>query len=169
MTSEVGRGSTFQVFLPKSEAPARTELVQAQPPAPNGGREGVLVVDDEPMVRHLARSVLERKGYRVLTAVDGLEALRIYGAQAPVIDLVLLDYTMPGMTGLQVFHKLREINPAVRVIFSSGHTMDSDSEVLLAAGGRAFVAKPYRVDDLVRRVRQVLDEAEPAGQEALRN
>jgi len=118
------------------------------------------VVDDEDLICNLARVVLTRWGYRVVTASSGEEAVALYRDQGTEIDMVLLDFTMPRMNGLQVLRILQTMDPEVRVIFSSGHTTHSDSDRLLAAGARAFVAKPYRVEELVRRVRQVLDEKE---------
>jgi CheY-like chemotaxis protein len=116
------------------------------------------VVDDEDMVRDLARIVLERHGMRVLVAADGNEALAQYRAHHGEIDLVLLDYSLPGMTGLQVFERLKEIDPEVCVVFASGYALEGDASPLLVAGGRAFVAKPYRPDDLMQVVRKALDE-----------
>jgi len=157
VSSTPGRGSTFEVFLPRGEAKLLAEPGDSQTKV-CGGHERILVVDDEDMVRNLAQAVLIRWGYRVLTASNGEEALSLYHSHGHEIDLVLLDYTMPGMNGLQVLHMLQALNPDVRVIFSSGLSAQSDSERLLDGGARAFVAKPYRVEELVRRVRQVLDE-----------
>jgi PAS domain S-box-containing protein len=158
VTSAPGEGSTFSVYLPAVEAPVVSTESELSPPPVFGGHECILAVDDEDLVRNLVWSVLKRWGFRVLTAADGEEALAIYREQGADIDLVLLDFTMPGLTGLDVLQQLREINPAVRVILSSGHTQPVDNERLLAAGARAFVAKPYHPDELVRRIRQVLDE-----------
>ena len=130
--SEPDRGSTFRVYLPAAASPVSAEPVA--PAAEGGGGECVLVVDDEDMVRDLARLVLERRGYRVLTACDGEEALTQYGAHPGRIDLVLLDYTMPGLTGLQVFEALRKMDPKVCVVFSSGYGLQGDATPLLTAG-----------------------------------
>jgi CheY-like chemotaxis protein len=157
VASRPGHGSTFRVYLPAAEVEAGA-AAEAAPPAVRGGNECILVVDDEEMVRHLTRCVLERWGFRVLAAADGDEALTIYRERRPEVDLVLLDFTMPGLTGLQVLHKLRALNPDVRVIFASGHIDEPGGESLLSAGARALVPKPYRPEELVRRVRQVLDE-----------
>ena len=151
-----GRGATFRLYLP-----AATEATPSAPATPENSGDGgecVLVVDDEDMVRDLARLVLERRGFRVLTAADGEEALRQYGAHPGEIDLVLLDYSMPGLTGLQVFEALRNLDPSVCVVFSSGYALEGNAAPLLAAGARAFVAKPYRPDELVQAIRRVLDQ-----------
>jgi two-component system, cell cycle sensor histidine kinase and response regulator CckA len=107
-------------------------------------------------VRDLARIVLERNGFRVLVAADGDEALAQYGAHRDAIDLVLLDYSLPGMTGLQVLEKLRKIDPEVCVVFASGYALEGDAMPLLVAGGRAFIAKPYRPKELLEAIRKAL-------------
>jgi CheY-like chemotaxis protein len=165
--SEPGRGSLFKVYLPAEIEPASSkplpeeEVLAVTPCRRTSASECILVVDDENLIRSLATAVLEQAGFRVLAACDGQEGLGLYRRHRTEIDLVLLDYTMPKMTGLQVFHALQELNPDVRVVFSSGYAMDTDSGLLLAAGARAFVAKPYRPTELVRAVREAL------GQEAV--
>jgi len=160
VASRPGQGSTFRVYLPAAEVEVGAAAGGA-PPAVRGGHECILVVDDEEKVRNLTRCVLERWGFRVLAAADGDEALTIYRERTPEIDLVLLDFTMPGLTGLQVMRRLRDLNPAVRVVFASGHTGQPDDDSLLAAGAHGLVPKPYRPEELVRRVRQILDNPAP--------
>jgi CheY-like chemotaxis protein len=155
--SEPNHGSTFRLYLPVGEGgPAAGEARPDRPESRSGGL--VLVVDDEDMVRGLADVVLRRGGYEVLQAGGGEEALAIFSERAREIDLILLDYSMPGMTGLQVMREMQKIDPGVCVVFSSGYTRDSDTDQLLATGARAFVPKPYRPDDLVQTVRRVLQE-----------
>src|SRR5262249_2537241 len=108
---------------------------------------------------NLAEVVLQHWGYRVLTASDGPQALEVYQHHRAEIDLILLDFTMPGLTGLQILEKLRERDPDVRVVFSSGYTSADAGERLVAAGGKGFLPKPYRVEDLLRVIRRVLDES----------
>jgi PAS domain S-box-containing protein len=156
VSSACGQGSEFRVYLPATEA-CVTEEPELAPELVRGGQECILVVDDEPFIRKLARTILEQWGFPILTAADGEEALAVYREHGSDIDLVLLDCTMPGMTGLEVLQELQKLNQDVRVVFSSGHSV-SGVEQLLAAGGRAFVAKPYRPEELVGRIRQVLDE-----------
>jgi CheY-like chemotaxis protein len=152
--SAPGRGSTFRLYLPAAdETPPAAPITS---PTEKRGGECVLVVDDEDMVRDLARMVLERHGLRVLTAADGDEALAQYRAHTGEIDLVLLDYSLPGKTGLQVFEDLRKIDPEVCVVFASGYALEGDASPLLAAGGRAFIAKPYRPGELMEAVRKAI-------------
>ncbi|MBI1916701.1 MAG: PAS domain S-box protein [Planctomycetes bacterium] len=173
-----GQGSTFRLYLPAAVSAVRPAGAGAPRPSAIGNRpeeppaadsrqpiaeaECVLVVDDEDLVRALAEAVLHRWGYRVLTACDGEEALAIFKQRRAEIDLVLLDYSMPKLTGLQVFQQMQQLDPQVCVIFSSGYAVDKDSDQLLAGGARAFLPKPYRADDLIRTVRHVLDQKSSA-------
>ncbi|HEY7315480.1 MAG TPA: PAS domain S-box protein [Gemmataceae bacterium] len=153
--SQPGAGTMFHIYLPAAEA-----LRLTPPPVPPvtaavaGGH--ILVVDDEPMVRYLARIVLERAGFTVVTADDGEQALDIYRREGSAIDLVLLDYSMPRMNGVQLLKELQQLDPEVCAVFSSGYHTDHDVDQLLAAGARAFVPKPYRPNDLVQAIREVL-------------
>jgi CheY-like chemotaxis protein len=164
--SEPGRGSAFRIYLPAADAaaplpePARPPEAPEPPPEPPHG-ERILVVDDEELVRNLVRSILNTSGFEVVTAADGEEALSVYRSSLGEpgggrIDLVLLDYTMPRLTGLEVLEGLKQIDPRVRVIFSSGFALDRDGDELLAAGARRFVPKPYRPRELLRVVQEVL-------------
>jgi CheY-like chemotaxis protein len=169
--SRPGGGSDFRVYLPAvredQESGNRGEEVPATvsihaPPSPvcppPQRQRCILVADDEPLVRELVRAVLERAGYRVLTAGDGEQALASYRAGGAAIDLLLLDYTMPGLTGLQVMEALRQEGAPVPIVLSSGYALEGQVQQFLAAGARAFMPKPYRVQDLVQTVRRVLDQ-----------
>jgi CheY-like chemotaxis protein len=117
----------------------------------------VLMVDDEPLIRALGRAVLERAGYRVILAVDGQEAVELYRQARGTIDLVVLDLTMPRLSGAEALRQLTELDPMVRVILSSGYS-DSSEEDLAYPQVRGTVAKPYRPDDLLRGVRAALED-----------
>jgi CheY-like chemotaxis protein len=167
--STPGVGTAFRAYFP-AKVPGPDDAEEAAAPActnggrpPTAGQETILVVDDEPLVRDLARAVLERAGFRVLTACDGQDALREYRAREGHIDLILLDYSMPRMTGLQVMQALRAENAPVKVVLSSGYVTDSDIEQFLATGARAFVAKPYLPQQLLQTIRDVLEETVVSG------
>ncbi len=153
--SEPGRGTTIRVLLPCRGRPA-PEL-----PAPEADRaawqgEGtVLLVDDEETVRQVGRSMIELLGFDVITAVDGREAVKIYRERSEDIVLVLLDLTMPRMGGAQTLAELRRIRDDVRIVLSSGYA-EQDTGQLLEGGRAVFIQKPYRIDALRDRFREIL-------------
>ena len=153
--SEMGAGTTFSIYIPAVDKVAEKTLEAEAPP--EGGPETILVVDDEDTIRMLVKDILEDIGYHVLAAADGLEALEIYRGKTAQIDLVILDMTMPVMGGRETFEKLKELNPDVRAILSTGYSEDDRARQMLAMGVKAFVQKPYRIDDLASAVRRILD------------
>jgi signal transduction histidine kinase/ActR/RegA family two-component response regulator len=156
--SQPGAGTAIRIYLPAAHTPTAAAAPLAVPAlAPTRG-ERILVVDDEPLVRELAKNLLERTGFHVLSAGDGEEAIAIYRREADRIDLILLDYIMPRMNGVQVLKELQQLDPEVCVLFSSGYHTDHEVDQLLAAGARAFVPKPYRARELVQTIRRVLAE-----------
>ncbi|SRR5579862_860535 len=124
---------------------------------PGGKRELIMIVDDEDFVTVLAQRVLSDQGYRVIIAKDGFLALDIYTRFQKQIDLIILDFTMPIMDGSEVFNELREINPHVPVVLSSGFTEQDKLRWMLAKGLRGFIPKPYTQEKLLLQVRSVLD------------
>jgi PAS domain S-box-containing protein len=157
--SQPTRGTFFDVYLPRSEAPVTP--APAPPRAETAGRYGretVLIADDEPMIRRLASLVLQRSGYTVLEAEDGRQAVEVFARERDRIDLVLLDLTMPQLSGQEAFRQMRLIDPGVKAIFASGYAADvvggEEQELVLG-----FVKKPYRPDDLVRAVQEALEKA----------
>jgi two-component system, cell cycle sensor histidine kinase and response regulator CckA len=118
----------------------------------------VLVVDDEEMIRDLTRDILERYGYTVMTAAGGAEAVGIYRQRGSLIAVVVLDILMPGMGGREAFRRIREIDPAARIIVSSGHDQERDAIDLIREGAVAFVQKPYRITEFVRKVGEIMEK-----------
>jgi two-component system cell cycle sensor histidine kinase/response regulator CckA len=158
-----GQGTTFELFFPVSESVTELAKESSRSQALSGS-ETILVVDDEEIVRDLTLEVLSAHGYNVLLAQDGLEAIHIYKAFGHNIDLVLLDMIMPRMGGKEAYEKLKEINPDIKVLFCSGHGSDHKVCEELKKSGLPYSRKPFKIYDLVRKVRQVLNH-EPAGQE----
>ena len=152
-----GTGATFHVWLPALPAVAK-EAGPADPPArlPEG-TETILVAEDEPGVLRLVQNVLGQLGYRVLTATNGREALRVADAHDGVIDLVISDVAMPRMTGGELVAELRQVRPAIRVMFITGYAEDLLVRQALAHEHATLVSKPFDILDLARRVRVVLD------------
>ena len=155
--SEVGRGSTFKILLPQCDAQVRP--ASPTPQALTVKQSGtVLVVDDEEPVRKVARRILERMGFDVLTAEDGREGVAIYRTRAADIRFVLLDMMMPRMNGEQAFTELRRIDPDVKVVLSSGYNEQEAVNRFAGRGLAGFVQKPYSARDLEQMVVQILAE-----------
>jgi PAS domain S-box-containing protein len=154
--SEVGHGTRFDIYLPRHAWTAPAAGVPTAKPTPRGGQETILLADDEPMIRTLGRTILQRYGYRVLLAEDGVEAVDIYRQSRDDIALVILDLTMPRLSGHDALHQLLQINPEVQVLLASGysaeHLLEHHNERI--AG---FLNKPYRPEMLATAVREVLD------------
>ena len=153
--SETGEGATFKVYLPLSGKPEIMESVVETEMA--RGHETVLVIDDEEAIRQVVADILGSYGYRVRLAADGEEGVAVYRSQARQIDLVILDMVMPRQGGRETFLKLKEINPKVRVLFSTGYSQNEKVNEILALGVKGFIQKPYQVKDLLAKVREILD------------
>jgi two-component system, cell cycle sensor histidine kinase and response regulator CckA len=122
------------------------------------GTETILIVDDEEFIRTIAKEILESKGYQMIEASQGQEALDIYRTRGNEIDLVILDLAMPVMSGRDAFARLREQNEHVKVILATGYSRETDLKDLMNLGINGFIEKPYRVDELASMIRRVLDE-----------
>jgi two-component system cell cycle sensor histidine kinase/response regulator CckA len=155
--SELGRGSTFRVLLPASESVASVPA----PPRVRGQWQGqgrVLVVDDEEGVRTVGRGMLEQFGFDVLTAADGPEGIAVFRDRADDIDLVILDMTMPGFGGEEVFQQIRRIRPDVRVIVTSGYSEQEAASRFAGKGLTSFMQKPFQMAVMREMIRAVMGE-----------
>jgi PAS domain S-box-containing protein len=157
--SEVGRGTSFKVYLPRQEASADEKRPEVAPLPPPQGTETVLLVEDEPALRVLVEEILTRGGYRVLQGARPEEALAVAAAHSGPIDLVVTDVIMPRMSGRQMADTLRLERPAIRVLFMSGYTDDAISHHGILDPGTHFLEKPFTAEALLRKVREVLEEA----------
>ena len=155
--SELGHGTTFKVYLPRVDDPADL-LTKAVPTdaASLRGTETILLVEDEPAVRAVARQVLTRQGYTVLEAPDGQAALAMVDATGPSIDLVLTDLVMPGMGGRNLADNLVRRFPDLRVLYMSGYTDDAIVRHGMLESGHAYLQKPFRPEALVHKIWEVL-------------
>ena len=154
--SELGKGTAMLAYLPRTDAPAEPEAVAVSAGPALRGAETVLVVEDEASVRRLATRVLSRSGFRVLEASDPAEALGIYALHRGELDLVLTDLVMPGMDGTRLAEILREQDPSLRVLFSTGYSADALHSGWVSPG-EAILLKPFSPESLVSKVREVLD------------
>jgi two-component system, cell cycle sensor histidine kinase and response regulator CckA len=156
--SEVGHGTTFRIYLPRTEEAATAgSSMGGRAAVAAGGSETVLVVEDEEGVRELVREILQQAGYRVLAAAGPSEALDVGFSRGPEIDLLITDMIMPEMTGRQVADRLRSARPEIRVLYMSGYTGDAMVHRGLLDPGASFLVKPFASQDLMARVREVLD------------
>ncbi len=156
--SEPGRGATFRIYWPVTEGEVEDRAPAEEPREVPGGRETILIVDDEKDVLDIGRAMLKSKGYPVRAALSGEEALEVYGKGDKGIDLVIMDLGMPGMGGQKALQEILSRNPSAKVIIASGYTTDERVQACLKAGAAAFVPKPYRLADMTGTVRKVLDD-----------
>jgi|CXWL01.1.fsa_nt_gi PAS domain S-box-containing protein len=154
--STPGAGSTFIVSLPLSAEPVVVSALAAAGEFP-GGTETLLVVDDEPPLRQLLEAAFTDKGYKVLTAATGLEALEYLGRTGQPLDGLLLDLNMPGANGLEVAKAAGLARPGIKVLILSGNLSGEDRAELEKAGLRDFILKPYALDEVGRRLRVMFD------------
>ena len=159
VASEIDKGTTFTVYVPATDVVLATAHA-AELPGKGHGR--ILVVDDEEVVRKLAREMLRRAGYDVVTATGTTEAVTWYRAHPHEADLVIIDMVMPGKDGQECFKALKAIDPDVRAILSTGYGLDGHAQDTLDAGMVGYVQKPYHMDDLVTAVADALADRPPA-------
>ena len=153
--SKKGEGATFNIFLPASEKKiVKEKMIQKEILR---GSETVLLVDDEDMILDIGRDLLEKLGYEVLTAKSGIEALEIYRTKQKKIDIVILDMVMPKMGGGDTYEKLRDIDSAVKVLLSSGYSIDGQASKILSRGCDGFIQKPFDIKSLSLEIRKILD------------
>jgi PAS domain S-box-containing protein len=157
VASTPGVGTTFSVFLPFVAAPAASEASAPVPDPTPGGRETILLADDEPSVRRALRATLQRAGYTVVEAVDGEDAVQKFQAHREDVALCLLDVIMPRMNGREAWHAIVAAKPGTRVLFASGYTADILETQRTASPMPDLIAKPVAPAELLRRVRRALD------------
>lgn len=157
--SELGYGTTFKVYLPLIETQSEAEESVIIPVASIKGKETILIVEDEEMVRTLTRQILEDCGYHVLEACNGIHALEICEQSDCKIDLLITDVVMPEMSGRELAEKLEKSYPTMSILFTSGYTDDTVVIHGILETGMNFIQKPFTFDTLAQKVRKVLDES----------
>ncbi len=156
----MGGGTTFEIYLPQVTSPVEpARIAETTAGRETPGRETILLAEDEDDVRALTREVLERQGYRVLEASDGLQALQRYEAEGDRIDLVLSDVVMPRMSGRELVDRVRAIRPDTRVLYMSGYTEDAIVRHGVRDASTVLLGKPFAPADLLAKIREVLDRA----------
>ena len=154
--SEPGLGTTFNIYLPRADE-ARQEVGKtAREDLPRGG-ETILVVEDEEKVRRLTTRILQGQGYKVLEAACGTDALNVCSEQNKAIQMVLTDVVMPGMNGRQLADQLKLLYPYMKIVYMSGYTDNAIVHHCILENGVNFIQKPFTIDALTRKLRDVLD------------
>jgi signal transduction histidine kinase len=163
VSSQPGHGATFKIFLPL-KTPAVRPASSPAPALPGASvKETILLADDEQPLRRLARILLERRGYRVLEAASGADALSVWAAHGSEIDLLVTDMIMPGgLSGRELAARLREQNPGLKIIYTTGYSPDVLGSNLTLSDASNFLAKPYDPEKLIQTVRACLDAPAPA-------
>ncbi len=156
--SEIGHGTTFNLYIPAPQEEKMLDIENAKTEAKQGGTETILFVEDEQLLREIVQSTLKSMGYKVLTAANGKDAVEIYKNNFKDIALVLTDMGLPKLLGADVFAVLKEINRDVKVIFASGFISLETRSELLKEGAKGFILKPYNLNEMLQMVREVLNE-----------
>ncbi len=157
--SATGEGTAIKVYFPAANLePDPNAAVATAAPASSGSGELILLVEDEPAVRKITSRTLEARGYNLLTAADGAEAVALYAKHQRSIHLVLTDMMMPVMDGAATIQVLKRVNPRVRIIAASGLNDANTQDKALQLGARRFLSKPYNADSMLRAIREVLNE-----------
>jgi signal transduction histidine kinase/CheY-like chemotaxis protein len=160
--SEVGQGTTFNIYLPASDKKVYRESKSERPLVM--GSETILLVDDEDMIIKVGQAMLKKLGYHVVIARSGQEAVKAVAERSGTIDLVLLDLIMPGMDGGQTFDGIRDIQPQMPVLLSSGYAINGQAIEIMKRGCNGFIQKPFNLTQLSKHIRKVLDESERTDQ-----
>ena len=154
VSSEKDKGTTFTLYLPASEKNAVQE--KAAPAEMFRGTGTILLIDDEKMILDVGCELLEELGYTVLSALSGREALEIFQKNSTKIDLVIMDMIMPGMSGGETFDRLRNINQDIKVILSSGYSLNGQATKILRRGCDGFIQKPFNLNQLAEKIGSII-------------
>ncbi|MHB9096368.1 MAG: hybrid sensor histidine kinase/response regulator [Syntrophales bacterium] len=154
--SAPGKGTTFTFFLPASGRRRRTDREIPAARGAVGAKKTILVVDDEPANMEVTKEILEILNYNVQTACTGMEAVMIFQEYQEEIDLIILDMIMPGMGGGETFDRLKQIDPDVRVLLSSGYSLEGQAKDILNRGCLGFIQKPYKIEELAAKIQDIL-------------
>ncbi|MBN1847028.1 MAG: PAS domain S-box protein [Deltaproteobacteria bacterium] len=156
--SQKGSGTTFNIYLPATEKKVVEERAVQDEILTGSGT--ILFVDDEDGVRQIGKAILTRLGYQVLIAKSGEKALEIFQKDKDKIDMIILDMIMPDMSGGETFDQLKKIDPNVKVLLSSGYTLNGEAKAILDRGCKGFIQKPFSLSELSKRVKQIKGENE---------
>lgn len=157
LESKLGQGTTFKVYLPLAEEDIKPSEIEEKKEI-EGGKEIILLAEDDEMVRIFERDILKGKGYKVIEAINGEDAITKFHLQKDKIDLVILDVVMPRKNGKEVYDEIRKIDPHVPVLFASGYTFDIIEQKGIEMAKAEIIQKPIAIDVLLRKVRDILNK-----------
>jgi len=157
VSSEPGKGTTFEVYFPRIDAAKATLGIEKTEPLPRGNQEGILFVDDEQLIAEIGQQMLEHLGYQVVVRTSSVDALELFRKKADQFDLVITDMTMPNLTGDKLVKELMAIRPDLPIILCTGFSEYVSEEKAKALGVQEFVIKPLVMKDLAKAVRRALD------------
>ncbi len=160
--SEKGKGTTFTIYLPTTKRDVK--IKEDDPGRILEGSETILLVDDEKIILNVGLEILESMGYQVLVAGSGKAAIEVYKENQDKIDMIILDTIMPEMGGNETYQQLKEINPQVKVLLSSGYGIDDQAVQMLALDCDGFIQKPFNMKDLSKSTRAILDKENGTGE-----
>lgn len=161
--SHLGRGTTFDIYLPSCQQKVAPKVMMERKLV--GGTETILLVDDEKMIVEVGKAMIERLGYRVVTACGGATAIASVTEIGSDIELVILDLVMPEIDGGKTFDRIREVHPSLPVILSSGYSIDGQAAEIMTRGCNGFIQKPFNILELDQKIREVLDTVRNPGQQ----
>ena len=153
--SQKEKGTTFNIYLPATDKLVVEEKIAIGKILNGVGT--ILLVDDEDMIIEVGQVILEKLGYRVLVAKSGKEAIDVYRKNAADIDMIILDMIMSGMSGGETYGYLKEINPGVKVLLSSGYSLDGQAQRIIARGCDGFIQKPFTMREISLKVKEILN------------
>ena len=157
MSSKEGEGSTFRLYFPQMNEPSPGRDVDAPTQQNHKGSEGILIVEDDAIVREYLISILSMQGYFVLSASDYDEALKAFHSETKRIDLLISDVVLPGKSGKEISEELNRLDPALKVVFMSGYTEEAIVNHQVVDEGITLLQKPFTSDVLLTTVRETLD------------
>jgi len=156
--SEKGSGTTITICLPISKIAIKDYVIKTRGEKIVKGHEIILLIDDEEMILDVNKEILEQLGYEVLSAKSGKEAIDVFKKQKDIIDLVILDMIMPDMSGGETYDVLKEINPDIKVLLSTGYSMNGQATKILERGCNGFIQKPFNIKSLSEKIREILEK-----------
>ncbi len=157
--SDPGRGTTFIIYFPAYGIESIEEEEERETENIPGGRETVLLVDDEDKILNLVSKIMEHYGYTTIMADCGESAIEIFRREKDLIDLVIMDLGMPGMGGQKALEELKGIDPSLKIIIASGYLVNRQLQKWIKSSASGFIAKPYRFKDILKKIRAVMDTA----------